>query len=242
MHIVFLIAGRASRFKEAGYTLPKSLIEVRGKLMISWAVDSLHFIKNAHFTFLILSEHEEKFHISKKLKMLYRNEMHIVIVDKVTEGAATTALLAKESINNEEELLISNGDQYFTSKAFREEIEKKDKEFNGLIAVFEATHPRWSFAKVNNSGFVTEVAEKVAISNNATVGVYYFRHGKDFVWAAEEMIRKDIRRNNEFYICPVYNELIGRGDKIKAVRADTMWSLGTPEDVLYFEKYFKEKK
>ncbi|HEX8964924.1 MAG TPA: glycosyltransferase family 2 protein [Patescibacteria group bacterium] len=239
MKILYLMAGRASRFKEVGYKVPKPLIEVRGKPMVEWATDSLGFLKNADLLFLCLAEHEKNFQISSILKKMYGKRAEVIIIDRITQGAAETALLAKNLINTDEELIISNADQYFTCKAFEQELAKKEKNYTGLIPVFEATHPRWSFAKVNEAGFVTEVAEKVPISNNATVGVYYFKHGKDFVWAAEQMIEKDIRRNNEFYICPIFNELIGRGDKIKAVTANTMWSMGTPEDVTYFERYFK---
>lgn len=237
MNILFLSAGRASRFKEVGFAIPKPLIMARGKPMIAWAVDSLSFIKNPRIIFICLREHEEKHVIVENLKELFGKKINVLLTDGVTQGAAVSALLAKDYINNSEELIISNADHYFRAKEFEQELEKK--QHGGLIPVFEATHPRWSFAKVSDKGMVTEVAEKVPISNHATVGVYYFKRGKDFVWAAEEMIRKDIRRNNEFYVCPVYNELIGRGDKIKAVEADFMWSMGTPEDVAYFEKYYK---
>lgn len=242
MKILYLLAGRASRFKEAGYTIPKPLIEVKGKPMISWATDSLKFIEDKKYIFICLRDHERDFQISLKLKSLYGSSAQILFTNGVTEGAAVSALLAKDYINNDEELIVSNADQYFLSEPFNDEMKKKKREYAGLIPVFEATHSRWSFAKLNDRGMVTEVAEKVPISNNATVGVYYFRKGSDFVWGAEEMIRKDIRRNNEFYVCPVFNELIGRGEKIKSVPAPIMWSMGTPEDVLYFEKYYKGNK
>ncbi|MEN9407899.1 MAG: hypothetical protein RLZZ455_1115 [Candidatus Parcubacteria bacterium] len=239
MTILFLLAGRASRFKEAGYTLPKALIEVKGKPMITWASDSLDFIKDKKFVFVCLRDHERDFQISSKLRKIYGKSVQIIFTDGVTEGAAVSALLAKNYINSDEELIVSNADQYFLSEPFEDEIRRKKKEYSGLIPVFEASHSRWSFARLNDQGMVLEVAEKVPISSSATVGVYYFKYGRDFVWAAEEMIRKDIRRNNEFYVCPVFNELIGRGEKIKSVQATSMWSLGTPEDVQYFEKYYK---
>lgn len=240
MRILFLMAGRASRFKEVGFTIPKPLIQVRNKPMVKWATDSLSFVKDAKLIFLCLREHEEKHNISSELKKLYGKDAQIMFTNGITEGAAATALLARDLINDDEELIISNADQYFACREFEEELNSQRKTYSGMIPLFEATHPRWSFAKVNQNGFITEVAEKVPISNRATVGVYYFKKGKDFVWAAEEMIRKDIRRNNEFYVCPVFNELLGRGDKIKAANANFMWSMGTPEDVAYFEKYYKD--
>ena len=222
MKILFLMAGRASRFKEAGYKVPKALIMVREKYMIQWAVESFSFLKNPRLIFICLREHEASFGISDKLKNMYGDKIEVLFTDGVTQGAAATALLARDLIDNEEELIISNADQYFVSKSFEKELKLPKKSYTGMIPLFEATHPRWSFAKVNEKGFITEVAEKVPISNHATVGAYYFRKGCDFVWAGEEMIRKDIRRNNEFYVCPVFNELIGRGEKIKGVFADKM--------------------
>lgn len=238
MNIVFLMAGRGSRFKEVGYHEPKSLIDVRGKPMYAWAVDSLSFIEQKSLLFVCLKDHADQ-GLTADIKKRYGSSARIHIVDQVTQGAAETALLARKHIDIDDELIVSNADQYFTSKSFKDELSKKHKAFSGLIPVFEATHPRWSFAKVNGGNLVTEVAEKVPISNKATVGVYYFKKGTDFVWSALQMIGKDIRRNNEFYVCPVFNELIGRGDKIKAVSADSMWSMGTPEDVEYFKKYYK---
>ena len=107
------------------------------------------------------------------------------------------------------------------------------------IVSFRATHPKWSYAKVDEGGFVTEVAEKNPISDIATVGVYYWKQGKDFVKYAESMILKDIRVNNEFYVCPVFNEAISDGFKIKTFDVPKMWGIGTPEDLNYFLENYK---
>ena len=117
----------------------------------------------------------------------------------------------------------------------------QETEADGGILTFEATHPKWSYAKIDDNGIVTEVAEKNPISSNATVGYYYWKHGKDFVHYAEQMIHKDVRVNNEFYVCPVYNEAIADGKNIRIVRTPDMWGLGTPEDLDYFIKNHKEK-
>ena len=105
---------------------------------------------------------------------------------------------------------------------------------DGGIVTFKATHPKWSFAKIDKNGVVTEVAEKNPISDNATVGYYYWKRGSDFVKYAEEMIEKNIRVNNEFYVCPVYNQAIEDGKTIRIAEAKSMWGLGTPEDLEYF--------
>jgi dTDP-glucose pyrophosphorylase len=240
MNIVIPMAGRGSRFKEAGYEQPKPLIEIKGKPMVKWATDALSYSEDS-FIFIILKEHVDEFQLDEKLKQLYSDKIRIMATDGITEGAACTVLLAEELINNDDELIVYNADQHFKGD-LKAAIESLPPEVIGMIPVFSATNPRWSFAKADSDGMVTEVAEKIPISANATVGLYYFKHGKDFVWAAKEMIQKDIRRNNEFYVCPIFNELIQRGDKIKIFHVDEMWGLGTPEDVEYFKKYYKGER
>ena len=114
-------------------------------------------------------------------------------------------------------------------------------EIDGGILTFKSTHPKWSYAKLNKDGFVTEVAEKIPISEHATVGIYYWKHGADYVKYAEQMIEKNIRVNNEFYVCPVYNEAIQDNKKIKISHIDfeNMWGLGTPEELKYFIDNYK---
>jgi dTDP-glucose pyrophosphorylase len=142
-------------------------------------------------------------------------------------------LLAKEYIDNDEPLVIANSDQI---------IEwgmgiPKTKDFDAAIYTFRATHPKWSFAKLGDDGFVTEVAEKKPISDIATVGVYYWQRGSDYVKYAEQMIEKNIRVNNEFYVCPVFNEAIEDGQKVITVDVNKMWGIGTPEDLkVYLER------
>ena len=155
----------------------------------------------------------------------------IVIVDKVTEGAASTTLLAKDAINNENPLIISNSDQFIDWDTNETLYNFIGEETDGGIVTFESTHPKWSYAKVGDDGYVNEVAEKNPISDNATVGIYYWKKGSDYVKYAEEMIQKDIRVNNEFYVCPVYNQAIEDNKKIKIHKIDKMWGLGTPEDL-----------
>ena len=96
---------------------------------------------------------------------------------------------------------------------------------------FESTHPKWSYAKVGEDGYVTEVAEKKPISRIATAGIYYWRKGEDYVKYAEKMIEKNIRTNGEFYVCPVFNEAIEDGLKIQIKNVEKMWGIGTPEDL-----------
>jgi hypothetical protein len=158
----------------------------------------------------------------------------IVDVDKVTEGAACTVLLGKEFINNDSPLVIANSDQFVEWSSLDFFYKMNEQNLDGGIVSFRSTHPKWSYAKTDNDDFVLEVAEKKTISDIATVGIYYWKKGSDFVKYAEQMIDKNIRVNNEFYVCPVYNEAILDGLKFKTFDVPKMWGLGTPEDLDYY--------
>lgn len=236
MNVLIPMAGAGSRFRNAGYTFPKPLIDVNGKPMIQVAVENLGL--DANFIFVVQREHREKFHLENMLPLLAPN-CKIVEVDSLTEGAACTALLAKEHIDNDAPLFFANSDQYVEWNPIQFMYDMQESEADGGIVTFKSTHPKCSFAKVGDDGVVTEVAEKNPISDNATVGYYYWRKGSDFVRYAEQMIERDIRVNDEFYVCPVYNEAIEDGKTIRIFEADEMWSLGSPEDLDF---YLKEKK
>ena len=236
MNVLIPMAGAGKRFFDAGYIFPKPLIEIDNKPMIQWVIESLNL--KANYIFIIQKEHQEKYNIKSVLKILQPN-CKIIELDHLTEGAACTTLLAKEFINNDDPLIIANSDQYInwnSSKAF---YDFNSKNLDGAILTFEAIHPKWSYAKCDKEGFVTEVAEKKVISKNATVGVYYWKHGSDYVKSAEEMIKKNIRVNNEFYVCPVYNEFLMKNKKIKIHKVDKMWGLGIPEDLNNFMQKMK---
>ena len=173
----------------------------------------------------------------KYLLNLITQDCKIVCVDSITEGAACTTLLAKEFINNDEPLLIANSDQFvdWNSSEFLYSMQADGSD--GGILTFESVHPKWSFAKLGDDGFVCEVAEKKPISNKATVGIYYWNRGSDYIKYAEQMIRKDKRVNNEFYVCPVFNEALQDEKKIKIFPIEKMWGLGTPEDL---ERYVND--
>lgn len=237
MNVLIPMAGAGSRFAQAGYTFPKPLIEVNGKPMIQVVVENLNV--EAHFIFLVQKDHYEKYNL-KQLLNLIAPGCDIIQVDGVTEGAACTTLLAKEIINNDEPLLMANSDQFVEWNSNECLYAFTADSIDGGIVSFKSAHPKWSFAKVGDDGFVSEVAEKNPISDNATVGIYYWKRGSDYVKYAEQMIEKNIRTNNEFYVCPVFNEAIGDGKKIRIKDIDRMWGLGTPEDLNYFLENHKE--
>ena len=238
LNVLIPMAGAGSRFSAAGYTFPKPLIEVHGKPMIQVVVENLNIAAN--YIYLVQREHYEKYNL-KYLLNLITPGCKIVLVDGLTEGSACTTLLAKDLINNDNPLLLANSDQWIEWNSNECMYAFQADEIAAGILTFEATHPKWSYVKLGEDGFVSEVAEKKVISNMATVGIYYWKYGKDYVWAAEEMIRKNIRTNNEFYICPAFNEVLHKKFKIRAKNIDRMWGIGTPEDLNEFLIHHPEK-
>lgn len=223
------MAGEGSRFKKEGYTFPKPLIDVNGKPMIQCVVENLDF--DAEYIFLVRKEHLEEYEIASLLNVITNGRSTIVVVDELTEGAACTALLAEKYIDNDEELLIANSDQVIEYSKENFNTFRRFASIHAMVYAFNAVHPKWSFVKVNSRGVATEVAEKNPISDIATCGIYYYKKGSDFVRYAKQMIEKDIRVNNEFYICPVYNELIQDNKTLIPYFVHKMHGLGIPEDL-----------
>jgi hypothetical protein len=233
MKVLIPMAGEGSRFAKQGYQFPKPLIDVNGKPMIQNVIENLHF--DAEYIFLVRKEHLVKYTgLENTLKQITNHNSTIVVVDSLTEGAACTALLAKQYINDNDDLLIANSDQIIEYESNNFLSLKKLTNVDSMVFTFNATHPKWSFVKVNTDGFITEVAEKNPISNIATCGIYWYRKGSDFVKYAEQMISKQIRVNNEFYIAPVYNELLKDNKTLIPFYVNKMWGIGTPEDLQIF--------
>jgi HAD superfamily hydrolase (TIGR01509 family) len=237
MNVLIPMAGAGSRFQQAGYTFPKPLIDVQGKPMIQAVAENLNI--DATFIYVVQKEHRSKYNLDTLLNLITPN-CKIVEVDGITEGAACTTLLAKEHINNDEPLLMANSDQFVEWDSSEFMYKMTEQNLDGGIVTFKATHPKWSFAKIDEHGYVTEVAEKNPISDIATVGIYYWKRGSDYVKYAEQMIEKNIRVNNEFYVCPVFNQAIEDQKKIKTFDVPKMWGLGTPEDLGYFLENYNE--
>ena len=235
LNVLIPMAGAGKRFQDAGYIFPKPIIEINKKPMIQWVIESLNV--KANYIFIVQQEHNQKYNLQSVLKMMDPN-CKVVELDKLTEGAACTTLIAKEFINNSNPLIIANSDQFIEWDSSKTMYKFTTKKIDGAILTFESIHPKWSYAKCDKNNFVKEVAEKKVISKNATVGVYYWSKGKDYVKYAEQMIKKNIRVNNEFYVCPVYNEAIQDKKKVIIENVDKMWGLGTPEDLNYFNLKF----
>lgn len=231
LNVLIPMAGAGSRFEKAGYTFPKPLIDVNGEPMIKVVTDNLNI--EANFIYIVQKSHREKYNLDTLLNLISPN-CKIVEVDGITEGAACTTLLAEELINNDSPLLMANSDQFIEWDSNEFLYKMNETNCDGGIVTFRSTHPKWSFAKVNEFGFVTEVAEKNPISDIATVGVYYWKRGSDYVKYAKKMISENKRVNNEFYVCPIFNEAIQDEKKIRVFEIEKMWGLGTPEDLNVF--------
>lgn len=236
INIVIPMAGLGSRFQEAGYEKPKPFIDVLGKPMIARVMENLSY-KDANYILLARSEHlEQEKEIVEDIKAKYN--VQFVTIDKLTEGAACTVLYARKLIDNDTPLLIANSDQ-IVDLDIGEYIEDCiNRNLDGSILTFKDHDTKWSYAKIDELGHVTMVREKECISEFATVGLYLFARGKDFVDSALDMIVRNDRVNNEFYVCPVYNYFIQKSGKIGIynITQQQMHGIGTPKDL---DKYME---
>jgi HAD superfamily hydrolase (TIGR01509 family) len=233
LNVVIPMAGAGSRFQKAGFTFPKPLIEIAGKPMIQIVVDNLNI--DANYIFIVQNEHRNNFNLDTSLNLIAPN-CKIIGIDGITDGAACTALLAKEFIDNENPVFFANSDQFVEWSSNEFFYAMQEYGADGGIPTFKSTHPKWSFVRLDEGNNVVEVQEKNPISDMATVGFYYFKKGSEFVKNAEEMIKANDRVNGEFYLCPVYNYLIKNKGIVKASNIEEMWGLGTPEDLDSFLK------
>lgn len=238
VNIVVPMAGRGSRFAVAGYRDPKPLIDVFGKTMIEAVIENLTPKRPFQFIFICQRQHYVDYELEAVFTRSLGGHWKCVLIDEVTEGAACTVLKAEHLIDNANALIIANSDQLVDCD-ISEFLERAESAaVDGLIMTFPADGDKWSYASVDDSGFCTEVAEKRRISPHATVGIYHFASGQSFVEAAKAMMRKGVRVNGEYYVAPVYNELILNGARISlwGIKDSAMHGLGTPYDlVTYFE-------
>lgn len=212
LNIVIPMAGAGSRFSIAGYEDPKPLIKIHDMPMINLVIRNLAPDQVHRFIFICQNKHIKQYDLTNKLTKWSSNSI-VIGIDGVTEGAACTVLFAKNYINTDDELMIANSDQFVDISIDQYLLEFKSKDLDGMIMTMTANDPKWSFVEVHNN-YVTRVVEKEVISNEATVGIYNFRHGKDFVSAAENMIKNQEKVNNEYYVAPVYNKLIKNNKKL----------------------------
>ncbi len=270
MKIIFPMAGLGSRFKAVAesnpeYFKPKPFISVHGKPMIRWASGSFPFIKHPgeeitgglsvspkDLIFIILKEHDIEHDIEKNLKKIYSDDITVIKLDAVTRGATETALTAEAHIDPDDELLISDSDHFFDGTNLAHLIQSKDADTAGIIPVFRARNdgiPKWSYTLTREgSNHAVHVAEKdpklMEAGAYANIGAYYFSKGKYFLDLAKRVIRDNKTfgpsGKAEFYIAPLYQELLDTGMKVQVAVIPEMWGLGTPEDLEYFLNHYKQ--
>lgn len=234
MKVLILASGGSDAFQKAGYPYPKNLVEIHGKSLLQMVLENCA-VPGADFIVVLPRDEATKFHTDQVVKLLLPKAT-VILAPVPTSGAACTALLAVEQIDNDEPLLIVNGDQILNLDHGQMVQEFLRKGLDGGIPVFEDVHPRYSFVKVNEEGLVVEAAEKRPISRLATAGRYFFRRGELFVRSAQQMILKDAQVEGNFYICPSYNEAILGGAQvgIQHVERKCYHNLATPQGVQEF--------
>lgn len=241
INILVPMAGRSQHFPESEYPFPKPLIEIGQKTMIEHVVANLaSAASDVQFIFVLGSADCRKFHLDSTLNIITDQQCKLVKLDNDTKGAACSALMAISHIANEQPLIIANSDQLFDTP-----ISELIQHMGGAdagVATFESVHPRWSYVRLDAQGYVAETAEKRPISRHAIAGLYYFRHGKDFVEAAMAMIHKDSSVNGSFYIAPCLNEMILKGKSIRTVGVDTQryHTFYTPQKVKEYEAHLRK--
>jgi NDP-sugar pyrophosphorylase family protein len=237
LNIVLPIAGRGSRFAEKGYAQPKPLIPVCGRPMIDVVLENLRPKRPHRLILLVLQDHLDRYDIELVIRTQAPDAL-IVPVAQVTEGPACTVLLARDRIDSEAPLMIANTDQWVDVDINVYLDFMDSKSLDGLIMTMRAHDKKWSYVGFDAAGHIDRVVEKEVISDEATVGIYNYRRGSDFVAAADRMIAKNLRVSNEFYVAPAYNEMLAHGSVLGHFNIGSefngMYGLGTPQDLEQF--------
>jgi len=240
-YIVMPMAGHGKRFKDAGILKPKFMIEVENKTLCEWSLDSLPLEIAKKIIFVCLEKHEKEFNVSEFIKNIMKDKYpktnyELIYLEKTTRGQVETVLRAKEFIGYDNPLIIYNIDTHFISTRLKSKIlALKNKNIDGVLGCFSSDDENLSFIEINEKGLVKKVKEKEKISNLASTGLYAFSNGKQFIDAAEEMIKNDIKIKNEFFVSEIYNILLKSGKKFEIDIAEEFIPFGTPSDIKKFE-------
>jgi len=239
VNFVIPMAGRGDRFVKAGFNIPKMLIEAHGKTILEWSVDSLPIELCTNLIFIALKEHNDKYDLHRILDLKYgsKTNVRLITIEQVTRGQAETVLCAEKLLNKTKALVIFNIDTYFVSNTIKNSLLRED--VNGVLGAFRSSESRFSFARMDESGYVRQTAEKIPISDYALTGLYHFSDSQAFIDVAKKRIRQNKTDKGEFYIAPMYNDLIQLGKKFIIDIANEHWILGTPEELEDFRSSFK---
>ena len=244
MNILLLMAGSSQAFKDAGYEYPKNLVEIDGAPLVQRVMEGLNTLRSpdTKFIYAIPRDENRRVHTGQVIELL-DPKATIVEVSSQGGGAACTAMLAIEHINNDEPLIIINGDIIINYDLAAVIKDFQSRDLDGGVTVFRDVHPRWSFIKVDKDGLAIEVAEKRPISDLATTGFYYYKRGSDFIKAAATMLQKDASVDGKFYVCPAYNEMILKHQRIGtySIPKSAYYSLKTPHDIKTLEEHLTSK-
>lgn len=232
-NILVPMAGLGSRFIKEGFKVPKQLINIKDKHLIDISLECLDY-KDCNLIFVVRDETVYNFHIDELLKKKFGDDIKIVVLDKLTEGSVCSCLYAEEYIDNDAPLVIHTLDIEFRPVFDPNSMNELDAD--GLLLTFKSNSANYSYTDIDENGYVKRTAEKKAISSNACVGIYGFKKGSDFCKYAKEMIAKDIRTKNEFYIAPLYNLLVDDGKKIVTSTVDKMHVFGTPDEFHFYKE------
>ena len=229
-NLLIPMVGRGQRFKDEGFTLPKQLIEVGHKQMIDWSMSCIK-TDECNLIFIIRRDTVYSHQMDEVLRQKFGDDINIVIVDRDTEGTVSSCLYAEDYIDNDIPLSITTLDMYFEPHFDPAQVRE---DVDGSVVTFYANNPAYSYSEVGKDGYVKRTAEKEVISNHSHAGLYHFARGSDFVRLGREMVRRNIRVKNEFYIAPLYNLFIEEGMKINVHPIDNLWSMGTPSERRHF--------
>ncbi|HIP26824.1 MAG TPA: hypothetical protein EYG80_04125 [Flavobacteriaceae bacterium] len=238
MTFVIPMAGEGSRFTHEGYTLPKYMIEVHGKTLFEYSLESLPIEIADKLIFICLKKHELNFNISKFInEKIDHPSVEIIFLDKITRGQAETVYMVKDKIDYDDELLIYNIDTYFKSSTLKHILLNAQQKKDGILGTFidQSDDEKWSFAQINSQAIVTKTTEKDKISNFALTGLYHFTKASDFLNISKKWIEEGKTVRDEFYIAPMYNDLISNGKQFVLDEVDEFIPLGTPSEVKQFE-------
>jgi len=244
IHLVIPMGGLGSRFEKEGYTVPKPFLPIFGKEMYKWVIENMlpqdPILRAKVQTHIIIRQEHRSLFQQTDLEGI-----HLHTIPALTEGPACTVLAIRDIINTSSPLVIANSDQHleWDSDAFYYSL--LHPSIDGIISTFNQLDPsdiKWSYAKTDANQNVIKVAEKKYISSNASTGIYGWSRGSDFVTFTESMIQKNIRVNNEFYVCPVYNEAIQAKKSIRVLDCFKMWGLGVPKDYEIFLANWKHEQ
>lgn len=239
VNVLVPMAGQTMFFDKHKYPYPKSLIEIDEKTMIEHVINNLSAVHNINqFIFVVNDEDCRKHHLDNILNLLTNEQCQVIKIRKETKGAACSALLAIKHINNDDELIIANGDQIFMDDLNRVLEIHRTNNFDAAVIIFNSVHPRWSYVRLDDNGLVIETAEKRPFSKQAIAGFFYFKQGNFFIKAAMNMIKKDASVNGAFFIAPSLNEMVLDKKRIGVYTIDNekYHTFHSPQKINEYEK------